>query len=47
MENIEKKVRMLSSLQWVTVLKNGNTISLNPRYKSIIKAYRNAHILYD
>ena len=34
-KNIEKKVRMLSSLQWVTVLKNGDTISLNPRYKSI------------
>lgn len=43
-KNVEKKVKELSKLQWVTVLKHGDTISLNPIYKLIIKTYRDTHL---
>ena len=43
-KNIEKKVKELSKLHWVAVLKHGDTISLNPTYKLIIKTYRDVHL---
>ena len=44
-KNVERKVKELSKLHWVTVLKNGDTILLNPIYKLIIKTYRDASFL--
>jgi len=44
-KNIEKKVKELSKLQWVNVfLKNGDTISLNPVHKLIIKTYKDTYL---
>lgn len=43
-KNIEKKVKELSKLQWVNVLKNGDTISLNPIHKLIIKTYKDTYL---
>ena len=46
-KNVEKKVKELSQLDWLMVLKHGDIISLNPIYKLIIKTYRNAHLFKD
>ncbi|MCH7967064.1 MAG: hypothetical protein IIB02_06580 [Thaumarchaeota archaeon] len=43
-KNVKRKVKELSKLHWVTVLKHGDTISLNPTYKLIIKTYRDVHL---
>ena len=43
-KNVKRKVKELSKLHWVTVLKHGDTISLNPTYKLIIKTYRDVYL---
>jgi len=43
-KNVERKVKELSKLYWIKVLKHGDTISLNPTYKLIIKTYRDVHL---
>lgn len=44
-KNVERKVKMLSSKKWVKIKKNGDTISLNPIYKIMIKNFRDQYLI--
>jgi len=44
-KNVERKVKMLSSKNWITIKKNGDTISLNPIYKIMIKNFRDQYLI--
>jgi hypothetical protein len=43
-KNIEKKAKELPKINWVEIHKNGDTISLNPIYKIMIKNFRDQYL---
>jgi len=43
-KNIEKMVKELAKTNWIEIHKNGDTVSLNPIYKIMIRNFRDQYL---